>query len=74
MRIFDDRIVRLLDEAMKAPGEGHRLAASMLVKLLRSGEVAPAALDDVAADLAKRWGPEVRAYFQDLCRKAGLCD
>jgi len=74
MRIFDDRIVRLLDEAIKAPGEGHRLAASALIKLLRSGEAAPAALDELAADLAKRWGPEVKAYFHGLCRKAGLCE
>lgn len=74
MRIFDDRIVRLLDEAMKAPGEGHRLAASALVRLLRSGRTEAAALDALAAELAKRWGPEVKAYFHELCRKAGLCD
>lgn len=74
MRIVDDKIARLLDEAIKAPGEGQRLAASSLVRLLRSGAADAAAIEALASDLAKRWGPEVKAYLHDLCRKTGLCD
>lgn len=74
MRVSDDLIGRLLDVAVKATDEGQKRAASALVKLLRSGRSDMAALEELAADLAKRWGPEIKQYYWDLCRKLGLCD
>lgn len=74
MPISDDLIGRLLDVAVKATDEGQKRAASALVKLLRSGRSDMAALDDLAADLVKTWGPEITHYYWDLCRKLGLCE
>lgn len=73
MRILDDKIAHLLGEAVKATNEGQKMAAAGLVRLLRSGPVDQAVLDEMAADIAKTWGPEVKGYFRELCRKSGLC-
>jgi hypothetical protein len=74
MRVSDDLIGRLLDVAMKATDEGHKRAASALVKLLRSGRSDMAALEELAADLVKTWGLEIKDYYWELCRKLGLCE
>jgi hypothetical protein len=74
VHIFDQQIISLLNEAMRATGDGQKRAASELVRLLRSGPVEPETLDRLAADLARTWGPEVKGYLRDLCRKSGLCE
>ncbi|HEX2257646.1 MAG TPA: hypothetical protein VHG92_13295 [Afifellaceae bacterium] len=74
MHIFDQQIISLLNEAVKATDEGQKRAASELVRLLRSGPIEPNTIDDLAADLARTWGPEVKGYFRELCRKVGVCD
>jgi hypothetical protein len=74
MRIFDDEIVHLLNEAVKSPDDGQKRVASALLKLLRSGHSDLAALNELAADLGHNWGPELRRYYWELCRKLGLCD
>jgi hypothetical protein len=74
MHIFDEHIVRLLDEAVKASTNGQKRAASALVRLLRSGRSDMEALEELAADLNRTWGPEIRRYYWELCRKLGLCE
>jgi hypothetical protein len=74
MRVSDDLIGRLLDVAVKATDEGQKRAASALVKLLRSGRSDMAALEALAADLVKTWGPGIKDYYWELCRRLGLCE
>jgi hypothetical protein len=74
MRMFDQAILQLLDEMMRVPDEGRRGVASALLKHLRSGRSDLAALHELANDLGRRWEPEHRRYYWELCRRLGLCD
>jgi hypothetical protein len=74
VRVIDDQIVRLLNEAVNATDEGQRRVASALLRLVRSDRSDRAALEALAADLGKSWGPELRRYYWELCRKLKLCE
>jgi hypothetical protein len=70
--IFDDRVILLLDEALKATDEGRRQAANAFLKLIRSGKADAAAINALADELSKRWGPDTKRYISDLRRQLEL--
>lgn len=72
--IIDQAIVTLLDEAVKLSDDGQKWAIQSLLRLLRSGKADAVEIERLAGELMASWGPEVRRYYLDLCRKLGLCD